>query len=379
MATQLKDVVKSYPDAFTERRIYTSDDVFAQEMRKIFRKAWLFVGHEDEVRAPGAFLRVTVANQPLLMVRGQDGVVRVLFNTCRHRASIVEPRESGKCTQFKCPYHGFTYDTTGALIEVPVRTGYSEWFDQKAMGLVPVPRQESFNGLVFVSFDANAVSFSEYLGEAKEYLQYGTTADDGKLVVVDSYKYDIGANWKLLIDNTMDGYHVPFVHAGPIDSRQGGEAGIHQGFTQALGIHGRIEWPEDKPLRTRAVNRYMAIFPNICINYNAGGDMYGIRQIEPISPGKMRVKMFLLAPESSDRETNLKRAAKFSVTWGPGGLFGADDAMQLELVQEGMRADCDALVLAARSLEAGHKGDYDGEQPLRGFRRGWSHYMSAAD
>lgn len=375
MAAKYKDIVAQNPDAFTERRIYTDPDILREELEKIFQHTWLFVAHENEIPNPGDFRRVQVANQPLLMVRTSAGKVQVLFNSCRHRASIVEPEACGSRERFECPYHGFRYDLSGKLIHVPLRDGYGDWMTDEDFSLIAPAQQDSLNGMIFICFDKDAPSLQEYLGEAWDLLQYATKADDGPMAVIDSYDYDIEANWKLLIDNTMDGYHVPYVHSGPLGPRDDADSSSMTGFGRKLGIHGMLEWTDTRPLVTRTTNRYMAMFPNVMVNYNSSGDMTGIRKVEPVAANKMRVTMYLLGPASSDEETNRKRAKKFGVTWGPGGLFGADDAKQLQWVQEGMNAKCDAPVMAARSIRMGDDGDYEGEQPLRGFRQAWHDYM----
>lgn len=369
----MKAAAKTWPEAFTDRAIYTSPEILEEEFRRIFARVWLFVAHQSQIPNPGDFLRKTVARQPLLVVRDENSAIHAFFNTCRHRASLVEVESSGNRKHFACPYHGFTYSCKGELVRVPQEAGFGPWFDKSKLGLIEVPRCEIRNGMIFVSFSSDVPSLKEYLGEADELFDYPTSGDGEPLRVVDSYDYDIKANWKLLIDNTMDGYHVPYVHAGPLGNRV--VSYEHGGRVCDLDIHGAIEWHQAKPAAQRILNRYMAIFPNLTVNYNAGGDMYGIRQIEPLTADRMRVSMYFLTPPSSDPKATERSARSFAVTWGPGGLFGADDAKQLEWVQEGMNASCAAPVLAGRALESGRTGSYEGEQSLRGMRRGWMRYM----
>ena len=369
----MQTAARKWPEAFTDRSLYTSAEILEEEFRRIFAHVWLFVAHESQVPNPGDFVRKTVARQPLLVVRDESSTVHVFFNTCRHRASLVEVEKSGNRNRFACPYHGFTYSCSGDLVRVPNEDGYGVWFDKAKFGLIEVPRTEVRNGMIFVSFGATVPSLKEYFGEADELFDYATSADSEPLRVVDSYDYEIGANWKLLIDNTMDGYHVPYVHAGPI--AKSGSSSSMGGTVRDLDIHGVIEWNQKKPAAQRTLNRYIAIFPNLTVNYNAGGDMYGIRQIEPLAADRMRVSMYFLRPVSSNAKATERSARSFAVTWGPGGLFGGDDAKQLEWVQEGMKAACASPVIAARALDSGKVGDYEGEQSIRGIRRGWIRYM----
>ncbi|MEL0081682.1 MAG: aromatic ring-hydroxylating dioxygenase subunit alpha [Gammaproteobacteria bacterium] len=374
------EAIRQRPDAFTDRSIYTDPTILEAEIEHIFKKTWVLIGHETEIPEVGDYVRKTIAGQPLIQVRGNDGKVRVVYNTCRHRASLVAIEAEGNCAKsnFKCPYHGFEYSADGNLVKVPVKEGFGEWFREEEFGLVELAKVDLFNGMIFGSFNPDVVSLDEYLGPAKELMAYTTHGDGEELVMVDTYKYDIAGNWKLLIDNTMDGYHVPYVHGGMFEAFGiDPESGLG-GVARTLGFHGAIDWEEGRPMAERTTNRYMAIFPNITVHYNASGDMYAIRQIEPIDVDNMQVTMWLLAPKStSTREMNERRAAAFTITWGPGGLFGADDARQLEWVQQGMKAECGAPVLAARGIEQGDEDHWENEQSMRGFRVGWNHYMNA--
>ena len=374
----VEEIMKQRPEALTDRTIYTSPAIFAKEREKIFKRVWLLMGHESEIPNPGDYRRIKIADQPLILVRGDDGQVRIFYNTCRHRASIVALETEGNCQVFKCPYHGFQYGNDGRLVKVPPDGGYGAWFNREEFGLVEIPRVEHYNGMVFGSFNPDVETLRDYFGPALEYLDYCTRGDDAPLEVVDKYSYDIRANWKLLIDNTVDGYHAPYVHGRMFEIVGLTEEQFinnNDCIARLLGFHGAIEWQEKHPMAARTKSRYMAIFPNITVHYNGEGDMFAIRQIEPLDVGNMRVTMWLLAPSPSERAMNLRRAEIFSRTWGPGGLFGSDDQRQLERVQEGLAADCGAPILAARSLEAGQSGDFAGEQSMRGMRTGWLHYM----
>ncbi|MEC9341166.1 MAG: aromatic ring-hydroxylating dioxygenase subunit alpha [Pseudomonadota bacterium] len=374
----VEKIMQERPDGFTDRKIYTDPEIFEQEKQRIFAKVWVLIGHQTEVPNPGDYVTKTIIGQPLILMRGDDNEVRVLFNTCRHRASLVAIEAEGNCkgNTLKCPYHGFEYNAQGDLVKVPQQEAYGAWFKKEEFGLVSMPRVANYNGMIFGSLNPDVMPIEEYLGPAADFIPYATAADGEELVMVDTYKYDIAANWKLLIDNTMDGYHVPYVHGAMFEAFGLPKDARMEGCARTLGHHGSIDWEESRPLAARTTNRYMAIFPNITVHYNASGDMFAIRQIEPLNVDRMQVTMWLLAPKSTaTREMNEKRAKAFTITWGPGGLFGSDDARQLEWVQMGMKADCGAPVLAARGLENGLEDDWENEQSMRGFRDGWNHYM----
>ena len=381
----LVNLARQHPEAFQDRRIFTDPAILAEEREKIFRKTWLFICHESEFPNVGDFKCLNIAGDPIIAARAEDGKIHAFFNTCRHRASIVELESDGNRTKFECPYHGFQYDCTGALIHVPKPEAFGDWFRNEDFGLIPVPRIDSFNGMVFGCLDPQVASLDDFLGEARELLHYSTSGDDDEpLDVVATLKYDVDGNWKLLQDNSVDGYHVPFVHghmfaAQPsmtlYDEDENRPEEEDRDLAQIIGHHGMIEWTAKDYIGKRRVNRYFALFPNVCVQYNATSDMYGIRQIDPIEANRMQVTLYLLMPKSADQATRRDRGSRFATLWGPGGLFGADDARQIDWTQRGLEARCEAQVMAARGMDGGNEGVYEDEQSLRGFRLGWSHYM----
>src|SRR2546422_9289342 len=114
--SQLEFLVKE--DA-VHRRVYTDPEVFAEEMRRIFGRTWVFIGHESEVPNPGDFKTDEIAGQPIIMVRHSDGDIHVLFNRCMHRGAVVCELASGNTSYFRCPYHAWSYKTNGELALVP--------------------------------------------------------------------------------------------------------------------------------------------------------------------------------------------------------------------------------------------------------------------
>jgi phenylpropionate dioxygenase-like ring-hydroxylating dioxygenase large terminal subunit len=119
--------------------LYTDPRIFDDEMERIFRRGWVFVGHESEIPGAGDFVTRRLGAEPVIMVRAADGGVAVLVNRCMHRGTMVCPADRGQARTFTCPYHGWTYDVSGALLGVPYPGGYSA-FDKSAHGLTRAPR-----------------------------------------------------------------------------------------------------------------------------------------------------------------------------------------------------------------------------------------------
>jgi p-cumate 2,3-dioxygenase alpha subunit len=199
-------IFRVHRSAFTDRAI------FEMERDRIFNHCWLFAGHTSEFPNPGDFITRHVGGRPLILVRSDDGEFRALLNTCRHRGNLVCRENKGRGADvFRCFYHGWIFNTRGDLKGVPGEDAYSEAFDKDALGLEPVPRMHNHRGCIFVSYDPDIESFESYMAEALPVLD--NTLDLGDVEFVEGQlKYSMRANWKLLVENSMDGYHAPFTH-----------------------------------------------------------------------------------------------------------------------------------------------------------------------
>src|ERR1700722_14135800 len=201
------------------RGVYTDPDIFELELERIFGRAWLFVGHTSQVRKPGDYITVDLGRQPVIMTRHHDGSVRVLLNRCTHRGAKVANERCGHATRLVCLYHGWTFDTDGALIGVPVPEGASESFRKEEFGLARAPRVAEYRGFVFASLSANGPSFEDHIGPMKRNIDdLVDRAPDGELAFdAGMHRYAYDGNWKLQIENVLDSYHVPFGHASTVN------------------------------------------------------------------------------------------------------------------------------------------------------------------
>ena len=193
--------------------LYTDPQVFDDEMERIFRRGWVFVGHASEIPGPGDFVTRRVGTEPVIMVRGKDGAVGVLVNRCMHRGTMVCPADRGSARAFTCPYHGWTYDISGELLGVPYPGGYAA-FDKSAHGLTRAPRVSSYRGFVFASLSAEGISLAEHLGSATRLIDRSCDlSPEGEIELTAGWvKHRCAANWKALPENDSDGYHLGFVH-----------------------------------------------------------------------------------------------------------------------------------------------------------------------
>jgi len=130
------------------------------------RKSWWFVAHESELPNQGDYRTFVLAQHPVIVVRDEDGQVRVLFNVCRHRRVLVCREEKGNTQYFQCSYHGWVYNTKGNLVGVNGGERYGTRFCKETTGLTSVPRMGIYGGFIFASFTAEGESLNEYLNHA---------------------------------------------------------------------------------------------------------------------------------------------------------------------------------------------------------------------
>jgi choline monooxygenase len=203
---------------------YTDPEVLEAEKSNIFRRTWQLVGTlsapcgengdgefqrpQRTIAAPETFFTAEVVGEPVVIVRDQQGILRAFSNVCRHRAGPIA-QGSGCKSVLRCGYHGWTYTLDGRLIGTPDVEGV-EFFDRSTMGMVPL-RCETWEQLIFVNFDQNAESLSAYLGKIPEQVRGFPLAG---LERVERRDYVIDCNWKVYVDNYLEGYHIPIAHPG---------------------------------------------------------------------------------------------------------------------------------------------------------------------
>jgi choline monooxygenase len=213
----LAEVLASFDDAKELKHawtipgdFYTDPRVARLEEENVFGRNWQMVGRVAQVEAPGSFIATEVAGERVVVVRGQDGALRAFFNVCRHHAAAVVTEPSGCAERLRCPYHGWTYALDGSLKSTPEFEGV-EGFDRKDHGLVPL-RVATWENFVFVNLDASAPALDAHLGRlANDVAPLGF----GKLTFFERREYELHCNWKVFVDNYLDGgYHVPFLHRG---------------------------------------------------------------------------------------------------------------------------------------------------------------------
>ncbi|MFD2472671.1 aromatic ring-hydroxylating oxygenase subunit alpha [Amycolatopsis silviterrae] len=389
-------------DWHVSTRIYRDPSIFARELANVFHRTWVFVAHETEIPEPGDYKTAYLGRQPVIVNRSADtGRINVMFNRCRHRGSQVCQRETGNANFFRCAYHGWTYSSSGELTGVPFDDGYDE-FDKTAMGLVHVPRVESYQGFVFASLDASVPPLPDYLGNARRYLDFiARIGDGGPELVSRAHKLVYRGNWKLQIENTIDPYHFSFTHKSWLDilkDRTGKSSpwvknvranpdwrGIDLGNGHAVHEYGRLE-DAGENAHAIAIGELIPfnlnIFPSLAF---VGAHL---RLVVPRSVDETWVYLYPLLPRGAGAETRSRILRDHEIFYGPAGFGSTDDIeVGFDRVTQGNEASASAadFTLMARGLhrevvdeETGVRiGRSSDEVPQRAYLRRWLELMEA--
>lgn len=200
-------------DDRVHRLIYTDPAIFREEMTRVFGAVWVYLGHESEIPERNDFVRTRLGLRPIVLVRDSQGVVRALFNRCTHRGATVCRRDRGSARSFTCAYHGWSFLNTGKRAGVPWPEGYADGADSEKFNLAQLPRVESYRGFVFGTLNPAAPPLVEYLGPVAGPIdEWLDRHPGGKVAVCEANRLKFKGNWKLLYDNSADGYHVLFSH-----------------------------------------------------------------------------------------------------------------------------------------------------------------------
>ena len=393
------------------RSTMTSMELFRLERERVFNRCWIYLGHESEVENPGDYRRRTVAGRPLFFVRGADGEIRVFLNSCPHRGALICRHDTGNAQVLQCFYHAWSFNISGELIGLPGEDAYGPNFDRSEMSLKEPPRVESYRGFYFVSFNPHVEDLVTYLAGARDYLDMIVDQSEGGMrVVPGSNRYTMKANWKLLAENSLDGYHLVPTHKTYVDyiaslgTDDSGDtlAARPPGVARALGnghcvsenvarqgrpiahwhplfgeeaiepiarVRRRLveKYGEERAYLMANVSRNLLIYPNLIINDSMA---ITIRYFEPLAPDEMDVTASHLVPRDEADTVLETRLDSFLTFLGPGGFATPDDVEALESCQDGFRATEMEWSDISRGMLKPIPGTSD-ELQMRGFWRQW--------
>lgn len=403
------------------RSALRSSDVFDQEQARIFSTSWLYLGHESELPERGDYRVRAVGGRQLIFCRDEEGELHAWLNTCPHRGTTLCRDSGGNSRFFRCFYHAWTFSSAGSLVSLPGPDAYpADGSFRERLGLRSVPRMATRSGFVFVSYGVDGPTLDEHLAGAGDHLDLvADHAPEGMEVLPGTHLYGVRGNWKLAVENAMDGYHFTPTHmtfvdflksSGFVTSDEGGMVDDlgngHSVMTQS-GHSGRVglDWEprfgEEERVRIEAVraelserlgperaariaeqSRILFIFPNLLV---FDIEALSIRMLEPAAPDGTDVTAWHLAPRGEPEAARALRLRTLVSFIGPGGLATPDDVEAYESIQRGVRSTADDPRSGidwndiSRGMEAelaGERGRSVDESSIRGFWRQWNRLMS---
>ena len=219
MSHSALDVRRMVEPDRVHRSVYSDPAIFDLEMKRIFERVWIYCGHESQVRKPGDYYTLQIGRQPMLMVRGTDGTINVLYNRCPHRGTMLAGDRYGSTGEFfRCSYHAWTFHTDGRLRTIPMMdSGYdgTRWTRENPdCNVKRAARVDSYRGFVFASLAAEGPTLAEYLGPAKiAFDDMCDRAPAGEVEIVPNcFRVIQNSNWKIFLENQLDALHPSVTH-----------------------------------------------------------------------------------------------------------------------------------------------------------------------
>ena len=316
MARTLAEVINSYdPNASLEHAStipsswYINQNLYELEQQTVFTNSWQLAARVDQLREPGQYVTWEISGEPIVIVRGSDGQLRGFFNVCRHHAAAVMTEPAGTAPHLRCPYHGWTYSLEGALKGAPDFAGVCN-FDKSANGLLPI-QTTVWENWVFVRIgsvnnEKNSLPFPE-----TELVNQIRPLDLSKLQWLERRHYTFDCNWKVFVDNYLDGgYHVPYLHKGLDSVLDYSNYTIENGERFCLQSSPLVS--ESAEAETGAVRRgdralYYWIYPNFMINWYDGA--MDTNLVLPLGVDKTEVIFDFYFPDTSPAALERNRAS----------------------------------------------------------------------
>src|SRR4051812_47104808 len=354
--TITRDQLVASDGSWVSRKAFVDPEIYQREQELIFGRCWLFLGHVSQLPRPRDFITTYMGEEPVIVTRDSNGVLRGFINTCRHQGMRVCRADQGNAAAFTCSYHAWTYDTTGALIGVPkFQSCYYGELDKSQLGLLPV-RVESYKGLIFGTFDLEAPTLVEYLGDMTWYLDiFLDRRVGGTELIPGVHRWMMNSNWKVgSVNNAGDNYHVAYAHAslsriqrrpsndgeeGPNGARTTLEIEAQPGHTLVyFGLE--EDGPRDanpviqaylKETQEEAVDRLGVqrgrrtaltvglVFPNF------GWVGSSLRVYQPRGPNQTEMRSYVLVDRDAPQAVKDAIRRGYINTFGPSGMFEQDD------------------------------------------------------
>ena len=379
---KIADLVK---EDRVHRDVYTDPAIFELEMERIWGKAWVYVGHESQVKNPGDYFTTTVGRQPVVMTRHKDGKVYVLYNRCSHKGAQVVGDGCGRAQQLRCCYHGYVFDTDGTLLHIPMEEGYEGSDFGKGNpnnNMQRVARVDSYHGLVFASLSPEGPDLLTWLSGAKDSIDnLVDRSPEGKIEIAGGcFRYVHDSNWKMFVENLNDAMHPMVVHQSssgtakrvfddnfkegdnvPFElemlapftndygffekmglsawnyghSVTGGKVSIHSAYSPIPGYIESLNeaYGEEKVNEIMSVNRHnTVVYPSFTLK----GVITSIRVVKPISVNKTVIESWVFRQVGAPEELFQRSITYCNLINSHANLVGPDDQEAYHRMQHGL-------------------------------------------
>lgn len=395
--------------------IYADEDIYDQEMRSIFGTSWLFLAHESMIPKKGDYLTTSMGDDPVVVVRQGTGEFVAFMNQCRHRGMRLCRADEGNAKAFTCSYHGWVYDLSGKLVQVPhEEDGYLGALNKDKLGAQRVPRVTNYKGFIFGTWADEGPSFEEYLGDMAWYFDSFADRWPRSEVLGAPNRWIIDCNWKFPAEQfATDVYHAETSHISALIAQGGDWVNAETRGLQfsSPGGHGTGFYLDDAPDmtdygpvaneyrtasrhaeierlgETRAVHvrGHNTIFPNF--SFLVGTNTFRIWQ--PRGPHSIEVMSWTLADADAPAEVKDAMRRNALRTFSAGGIFEAEDGenwSEIQDVLKGNRAGRSSFNFTMGRGAAGKHDDFPGligniysEEAGRSFYRRWLELMEKED
>ncbi len=416
------------------RTVYIDPVIFEREMETIFHHAWIYVGHESQVKQPGDYFTALVGRQPMVMVRHSDGSIHVLYNRCAHRGAMLCGNLHGNTGEaFTCSYHSWRYNTDGTLESIPLPKGYEGTRlspNSPERNLKRAARVGAYRGFVFASLAADGPSLPEFLGEAKiAFDDMCDRAPEGEVEVVPTcFRFIQHSNWKIFMENQLDALHPAVTHestghaAAEVEhdiARRSGKAPLDyhylSAFTTPLNKWDQVQTvnypnghcilqgymglrPRDPDtLAYEAVMRkhygakrteeilgvnihHVLLYPGLSVQ----SPLQQLRAVRPLSVDRTLTEIWHFRLKGAPEAIYRRALGYYNLINSPSTMVNADDLENFWRCHQGLASDGGDWVSFHR--HAGQDDEQDGvirsrwgtsEAPMRNQFRAWTQYLSA--
>ena len=413
------------------RDVYIDQEVFELEMEQLWANTWVYVGHDSQVPAAGDYFTTDIAGKPVIMVRHEDGSVRVLMNRCAHKGARVVSAVHGNTGKFfRCPYHAWAYNTDGSIRAIPLKGGYdgtrmSEC--ETGRGMVAVRNVETYRGFVFARLSGRGPGFREYFGESLSSIDnMADRSPVGELEIAGGVlRYLHDCNWKMFVENLNDTMHPMVAHessAGtakrlwdgqPADaprpmaieqfvpfasdyqffddmgvrvfenghSYTGVNFSIHSSYSSIPGYEDMMvqAYGSERAHRILATARHNTVYyPSLTIK----GAIQAIRVARPIAADKTVIESWTFRLKGAPDKLLQRTVMYTRLINSPMSVVGHDDLHAYRSIQEGLRAGGNEWISLHRGYRPEEAAAKDlavngtSEISMRNQFRAWAKFMT---